>query len=103
MNRFLRPTRGALVWLIRHEGVELTCGAETHRAYQGNVANAKGLDLGGFTADNVTEFSLVRDDWTTLPAIGNKVTVGSTTYRVKATTTSDNDPCVTLGCGGDDI
>jgi hypothetical protein len=102
MNQLLRVSSGALSWLIKHEGVAITVAGETHRAYQGNVNNVKDLAEGGFVPNNVVEFHIIKADWTTLPVIGATVTCGSTIYRINSTGTSDNDPCMVLGCIGDD-
>lgn len=99
-NLFKSIESGALAWLMQVEGVSVTVAGETHRALEGNATSRNTPQDGGFLADFDVIYTVLKSDWTTLPAIGAQLTTNSVTYRIENIVTSQNDPGMVLACIG---
>ena len=100
-----RLTANATRFAMRVENgppLVMTFGAATGPCFQGDRRKTKELEPGGFMADYDVSYYVIDGDWTTVPAQGDKVTVGEVNYRVEETITSDNDPVTQLLCKGID-
>ena len=102
MNRFSDLIEKATRQAFRMEGnnLTLTFGAQVAATFQGDIRTIKDIETGGFVQDFDSVFYCIKRDFTTVPAVGDVVTVDSVNYRVTATNTSTNDPAIELRCIG---
>lgn len=65
-------------------GVPVTLGSQTVTCILNKVRRALDMEDAGYLSDNDCEIVTILANWTTAPAVNDKVTIASVSYRVLA-------------------
>jgi hypothetical protein len=80
-------------------GMRLTHGSDEVFVLPSEVSQTEQLIGGGFDPDAVLSVTGIASHFTTLPVLGDLVTLGGTSYRVLRTTPGINHGLITLALG----
>lgn len=79
----------------------LSGGNKKYSAVMSDIGATEQLIPGGFFDDYSFTLHCLKEDFSALPVIGDKITVESKSYRIFDTSTSSEDPEIRLHCQSD--
>jgi len=92
MNDFERAVTDGMVAALEAVGVVVTIGGTDYVMIQSDATTTDALGVGGFLGDVDFVLHGLKAQFLTLPAAGDSATIGSVTYRIVGTSTSEGDP-----------
>lgn len=85
---------------INQFGTAFTWQSDTYYGVQSDNGATFDLEAGGFSTDANFSLHCLKDDFETLPVIGDEITLESKAYRITKVNTSEKDPGIELVCEG---
>lgn len=95
---FQSYAKAGLQKAINIMGTPFVWDSVTYYGVQSDNGATFDLEAGGFLADANFEMHCLKDDFETMPVIGDEITVEAKQYRIARIATSQQDPGFALAC-----